>query len=209
MSSLTGIFSDPEPDDPRERREVFHQAFTGEELGATRTGRDQVADMLRSVYGASKRSADRPDVTKAAKDLGVHRSTVYRWLKQGTMPAGDRYKKLRRKVYRKAGTQHRKAAVAASSTYDPQLAKSGATLFIDGWQGPPEGPGGTYKRDRLTRVFISGDQYQSIFDSYASSGVDGVMSSIAPLYEQEYTALGWEFDNITSFRFGEAPGDQY
>lgn len=202
----TGGLIDPEPDDPRDRRELFHQAFTGERLGAARTGRDDVASMLETIYGTSSRDASRPNVAAAAADLGVHRSTVYRWLKAGRAPDNETFKTLRRKVYRRAAKSHRQSAVRRSSTFNPAFAARGATLKVAGWQGPPDGVGGSYKRDRTSTLVLDANQYQGLFDSYARGGQQAVMDYLGPLYENEYTKHGWEFDNITGLEFDEGPG---
>lgn len=188
---------------PSERNRILFEQFTDQTApDPDRTGTDHVREMLSHKFTHTYRGKETIDTRKASQWLGVSQRTVQRWVKNGRMPEGTNHKRLRRSVKRTLTKEGRKAAVKRSTKRDASYATSGATIKIHGYQGPPEGPGGSYKRSRTTSVPLSGEEYQQLFDAFADKGEAGVQAFLRPHFARRYTN-GWNFDTIDDLTFGD------
>lgn len=165
-----------------------------------RPGSTNLKAQLLAAYGPGKRSEI--NTAAAARDLGVSRRTVERWLapegrQRIAKPRAETLKALAHKAKRAASTQSaRRAAMSTmrSSKQGKALAKYGAKIRIDAVQGP--GPR-EYARDRLITLALTPDQVEAMWNAYERGGDKG-MTDWMNKRAQDYVG-GWEFFQINSF----------
>ncbi|BAE45950.2 terminal protein [Rhodococcus qingshengii] len=180
----------------------FFGKLTGRQ-GADISGQPNASNLkaqLLAAYGPGKRSEI--NTAAAARDLGVSKRTVERWLapegrQRIAKPRTETLNALARKAKQSASTRtSRKEAMSSvrSSARGKALSNFGGKIKIDAVQGP-----GTreYARDRMITLALTPDQVESMWSAYENGGDKGMinwMNSRA----QDYVG-GWEFYQINSF----------
>lgn len=135
-------------------RNGIHQAMTGDG-SADVTGKGGVRGMLSAIGGRSSRTKSGIDLTAAAKELGVNRRTVERWVAaeragSGQRPRTDNLRNLQKTAQRQATTKAgRRRAVEQAKK---RLGRSGGSVIsVQGYMGP-RFEDATYYRNRVVET---------------------------------------------------------
>lgn len=161
--------------------------------------------MLLAAYGPGARGG--VNTAAAAKDLGVSRRTVERWVapegrQRIAKPKTDTLQKLTTKSRQSATTQQgRRAAIKSvrESKQGKSIAKYGARVKIKGRQGVAGG-GGFYIRDRSIQIppdqgGMSPSDVEAMWSAYERGG-DKELSKWLSGYASDKYVDGWTFESI-------------
>lgn len=180
---------------------------TSRDVDVSGTG-DNITGMLMAVGGESKRSSSGINITAAARKLGVHPTTVRRWIKGaqgevgGSKPRGDHLKSLRRKSKQTTSTKAGRAQVAAAAR--ARYAGQHLKLQITGRQGIAAG-GASYLRHTTTEQDLDPEQFERLINAYEAGGDKAVAAEITRIWQGDDTRYGyhedWGFESMDRFDF--------
>lgn len=193
--------------DERRRSSLF-QGLTGRR-GADVSGKagttPDMRGMLLAAYGPGTRGG--VNTAAAARDLGVSRRTVERWVaaegrQRISKPKTETLSKLTTKSRQAATTQQgRRTAIKAvrESKQGKSIAKYGARVQIKGRQGVAGG-GGFYIRNRSIQIppdqsGMSPSDVESMWSAYERGG-DKALSKWLSGYASDRYVDGWTFESI-------------
>lgn len=183
----------PTPEDAAQRQALF-EALTGN-AGANVTGTsNDVAGMLRTVYGTTRHGQATVDTREAARRLGVSQRTVQRWIKNENQPSPDHLKALRTRSRQASTTKRGRARALKRALASAPRPQAGVRVEVAGFQGPKD-----YGRDRLSRQKLNPEEYQELLDAYAAGGDQGALTYLQGIYDEKYVD-NWQFGSISSFR---------
>lgn len=178
---------------------------TSREVDVSGTG-DNVAGMLLAVGGESRRSASGINIAAAARRLGVHPTTVRRWIKGaqgepgGSRPRGDHLKALRRTSRQATSTKAGRAQVASRAR--ARFAGQQVKLKVTGRQGIAAA-GASYLRFTTTEQDLDPEQFERLIDAYESGGDKAVAAEITRIWQGDETRYGyhedWGFESMDRF----------
>ncbi|WP_432564219.1 hypothetical protein [Kineococcus sp. SYSU DK003] len=160
-----------------------------------------LGQLLRSVYGASPRDPQRPDLRAAAADLGMSARQLRRWANgesrpRATNPALQRLQRLSRTVLdSRAG---RARALGAQAPAQPAAAR---TIRIGGVQGVVSGNDDAY-RDRTIEVDLTPAEYAELQRLWVEHGNAGLADGLHALTDRNYYEQ-WHFQSIDSIQWGD------
>lgn len=186
-----------QPDDSRQRTALF-RALTGNTNA--NVGGGDVAGMLRTVYGTTRRGEFRVDTREAAKRLGVSQRTVQRWLKSTHNPSTEHLKTLQTKSRQAVTTKRGRARAIRRATtgINAEARQKGANVTVAGNQGP----GAPYARDRVTARNLSPEEYEDLLNAYAEGGDNAALEYLQSVWSEKYVD-GWAFTSVDDMRLGE------
>jgi hypothetical protein len=172
-------------------------------------GGKDVAGMLRTVYGTTRRGEFAVDTREAAQHLGVSQRTVQRWLKNTHAPKPDHLKDIQTRSRQAVTTKRGRArAIKRATTGINAVARAkGASIKITGDQGP-HGGGISGLRDTPTARYRSTSrnlnpvEYQQLLDAYAEGGDPAAQEFLQTIWSVKYVD-GWTFNSIQSMNLGE------
>ena len=176
-----------------EQRRALFQALTGNE-GADVGAGDNVAGMLRTVYGTVRRGQAVVDTREAARRLGVSQRTVQRWLKNENAPSPEHLAALRKRSRQAATTKRGSARALKRAIATAGFQRDGVRVEVSGMQGPQD-----YARDRLSRLKLAPDEYQGLLDAYAEGGDNAALEYLQEVYGEKYVD-NWRFNTVSGFR---------
>ncbi len=162
-------------------RQRLFGALTGRAGDVTGAAGGSITDKLAAAFGPGKRGAA-VNVQAAAKALGVTPRTVQRWISgQIRNPKPGHSRDLTRMARQAATTKAgRRAALAA--TRGDRASRYGATLRIQGTQGPMD-----YERPkRWANLDLTGDDIDAMRAAYEDGGDKGLMSWTQGWLDQNY-----------------------
>ncbi len=189
-------------------RGTLFSAFSGNPADVSGRADADVRGMLLAIGGPGKTKSG-IDLSAAAKELGVTRRTVERWV----TTAGERSKlgganlaKVRTQSRQAATTkQGRRKAVArvrdAGGPGGSSIARYGSKITLKGSQGPAAA-GKDYLRNRSISLQLDPESAQGMFDAYAEGGDKGFVSWMEGYAGDTYVD-GWSIGSIDSFQIGE------
>lgn len=160
----------------RERLQVMlFEAMTGDAPKAPET--DDFRDLVLTAYGSDKHG--RPRVRAAAEALGVHRSTIHRWIKTSgrrSTPNAQAATQVR-SAAKKAQMTTKEGRRQALSTAAKGKKRRGANLTVVGYQGPYDP---AYLRQREIggpngMLHLTPNQLDDLFGAYVEGGEDAVI----------------------------------
>lgn len=183
------------------RRTALFRALTGNTNA--NVGGGDVAGMLRTVYGTTRRGEFRVDTREAAQRLGVSQRTVQRWLKSTHAPAPDHFKALQTKSRQAVTTKRGRARAIRRATtgINAEARQKGASVRIAGNQGPAGGDA-SYARDRVTARNLSPEEYEDLLNAYAEGGDAAALEYMQSVWNEKYVD-GWAFNSVHDMRLGE------
>lgn len=194
------IFGQP----PGFRQDVF-TALTGH-TGADVSGKGQdVRGMLLAIGGRSAKTRSGIDLSKAARELGVTRRTVERWVRAadtgtGMRPSRQHTQAMAKKARQAATTQAgRRAALA--DVRGRKAFQRGARMKVTGSQGPIDK---TYHRQRTTILDLSPEDVEAMLDAYERYGEQGFLGWATQHWGDLYVA-DWQFGQVDQVDL-EGPG---
>lgn len=167
-------------------RSSLHAQLTGA-VGADVSGKgNNVLGMLLAAGGPSDRAASGINASAAARKLGVHRSTVDRWIKGaqgrdgGSKPRTHHLKNLRKVSRQVASTKAgRKAAAAAARA---RFAGQTLKLTIGGKQGiTPAGM--SYIRLMKSAQVLDPAAFNAMLNAYETGGDRGLASWVTDTWQ--------------------------
>lgn len=199
--------------DPGRRGSVFTGVTgrTGADVSGTVGATPDVRGMLRAAYGPGPRSD--VNTAAAAKNLGVSKRTVERWLAKSdassriSRPKAETLKKLAKAARQAATTKSgRKRAMKAmrASKEGKRLTQHGGRVRVTGVQGV-YGNSQYYVRYRSvafppTQAGMSPAEIESLWAAYEQGGDKGASEWLASYGDQHY-AHGWSFESIASIEY--------
>lgn len=181
-------------DSLRQRREMF-QALTGTQ-GAAVGDPNDVAGMLRTVYGTVRRGQPAVDTREAARRLGVSQRTVQRWLRKENTPSENHLKGLRQRSRQAATTKRGRARALRRAVTSSSFQQQGVRVEVSGMQGPVD-----YTRERRSQQKLTPEEYGELLQAYAEGGDAGALAFLQGVYSEKYVD-NWEFGDVASFRLG-------
>jgi hypothetical protein len=165
------------------------------------SGQGGLAEALRSVYGASPRDPDRPDLRAAADDLGMSTRQLRRWASGESRPRSDnpRLQKLRRRVRDSTTTKAgRRRAMGRTPTPMPQNATG---IKVGGVQGVRSSNDDQY-RDRSSEIDLTPEEYAELQQLWVEHGHTGLAAGLHAHYSDHYVSK-WHFESIDSITFSD------
>lgn len=187
------------------RRTELFRALTGNTHADVGSGKN-VAGMLRTVYGTTRRGKLTVDTREAAKRLGVTQRTVQRWLKNTHAPKADHLKDLQTRSRQAVTTKRGRARAIRRATtgINAEARKKGANIMIAGNQGPAARVDPDYGRDRVTSRNLTAVEYEELLNSYAEGGDTAALAYLEGVWDAKYLVGGdWNFNTIDSVRLTE------
>src|SRR5919202_1113461 len=170
--------------------DVVFEAMTGKKAPVRDpnqlTDPNVVRNQIVTAYGRGRRGG--PDTAAAARDLGVSRRTVQRWLSGGTGVSPQHRQGLQRAARRAAETKTGRRRALGE---EPR--RGGKNMKVKGFQGPTEA-GVTYSRNRTVTRQLDADQVDELRLAFAEDGYDGARGWINGNME-EYLE-GWRIERL-------------
>lgn len=186
----------------RELRGTLFGSLTGRagDVSGQRDG--DVRGMLMSIAGPGKTKSG-INLTAAAKELGVTRRTVERWVTDAAEKGRPRGKNLDTLVSksRQAATTKAGRRKALKDTKQGPMGRYGAKLSVKGPQGPKRA-GKDYKRNRRVQFDVAPEDVQAMIQTYEDGGDQALVSWLEGYADQNYVD-GWGFDGIEEFDLGD------
>lgn len=177
-------------------RSALFQALTGRTADVTGSREGELRGMLMAIGGPSTRTGSGIDLTAAAKQLGVTRRTVERWVTGATergRPTGKNLTNLVAKS-RQAATTQRGRRAALADTRKSQLPSYGAKLGVTGEQGPTRA-GRDYRRLRRIDLALDPAEVEAMLGAYEQGGDKGFVSWFEGHADQSYVN-DWGIDSV-------------
>jgi hypothetical protein len=168
---------------------------------ASTSAQGGLADALRSVYGASPRDPDRPDLRAAADDLGMSTRQLRRWASGESRPRSDnpRLQKLRRRVRESTTTKAgRRRAMGRTPAPMPQTATG---IKVGGVQGVRSSNDDQY-RDRNSEIDLTPEEYAELQQLWVENGHAGLTAGLHAHYSDHYVS-NWHFESIDSITWSD------
>ena len=189
-------------------RGTLFTAFSGRNADVSGDAGGDVAGMLLAIGGPGKTKSG-IDLTAAAKELGVTRRTVERWVttaNEKSKLTGANLAKVVTKSRQAATTQKgRRAAVArmrdSGGHGGSSIIRYGSSVTLKGTQGPAAA-GKEYLRNRSISLDVDPDAAQAMFEAYIHGGDKGFVSWMEGYAGDNYVD-GWEIGSIDNLQIGD------
>ena len=163
------------------------------------SGQD-VGQMLRSVYGASNRDPQRPDLRAASADLGMSTRQLRRWVSGESRPRADNPRLQRLQRLSRNALNSRAARARALGAQPPAPPTTSPTLRVGGVQGVVSSNDDAY-RDRTVQFDLSPEEYAELQQLWVEHGNAGMADGLHALADRNYYD-NWHFQSIDSLQWG-------
>lgn len=156
--------------------------------------------MLRSVYGASSRDPQRPDLRAAAADLGLSPRQLRRWVSGESRPRANNPKLQRLQRLARTALNSRAGRARALGARPAVPPTATPTVRVGGVQGVVSSNDDAY-RDRTVEFDLSPEEYAELQQLWVEHGSAGMVDGLHALADQNYYD-NWHFQSIDSLQWG-------
>lgn len=157
--------------------------------------------MLRSVYGASSRDPQRPDLRTAAVDLGMSTRQLRRWVSGESRPRANNPRLQRLQRLTRTALTSRAGRARSLGPQAPTRPEAAPTIRIGGVQGVRSSNDDAY-RDRTTEIDLSPEEYAELQQLWVEHGNAGMVDGLHALADRNYYEQ-WHFQSIDDIQWGD------